>query len=97
MLIVAGYIDVAPEGRAEFLAARMTTIAATREEPGCLEYTFAADATDPGRVRVFERWETADDLETHLARLSTRPQSTVEVIGRELLRYEISDIGPLRP
>ena len=62
MIIVAGFIDVDAGLRGEFLEAMGETIVATRSEPGCIEYTFAADAVDPGRVRLFERWETKDNL-----------------------------------
>jgi quinol monooxygenase YgiN len=98
MIIVAGYMDVDPAVRGEFLEARRESIMATHSEPGCIEYTFSADSVEPGRVRLFERWESKDDLRTHLAAMSDQaapasPQFDVTAV--ELLQYEISAQGPL--
>ncbi len=75
MVIVAGTLTVDPEQREAFLAGRMDGMRATRAEPGCLEYTFSADPTDPGRVMLFERWASQKDLDAHLAAARARPAS----------------------
>jgi quinol monooxygenase YgiN len=51
MVIVAGTLTVDPSQREALLASRMDAMRATRKEPGCLEYTFSADPTDPLRCR----------------------------------------------
>jgi quinol monooxygenase YgiN len=40
---------------------------ATRREPGCLKYAFSIDVTDPGMVRVTERWESIEAIKAHMA------------------------------
>jgi len=40
---------------------------ATRQEVGCLKYAFSVDISDPGTVRVTERWATIDAIKAHLA------------------------------
>jgi quinol monooxygenase YgiN len=98
MLIVAGTIDVAPGQRDEFLRGRSEAVLATRSEPGCIEYAFSADLVDPGRVRIFEKWETKDALRAHLQAMSSQPPSpapSVDILGRDLLQYEVSSSGPL--
>jgi len=40
---------------------------ASRREPGCLLYAFSVDVSDPGRVRISERWESLEALEQHFA------------------------------
>jgi quinol monooxygenase YgiN len=98
MLIVAGTLDVDPGQRDEFLAGRKEGVLATRSEPGCIEYVFSADLIDPGRVRIFERWESKDALAGHLAAMSQAPRPTgpgVAVLGRDLVQYEIASQGPL--
>jgi quinol monooxygenase YgiN len=98
MVIVEGTIDVDPSRREEFLNGRRAGVLATRSEPGCVEYAFSADLVDPGRVRIFERWETGDDLATHLAGLAQQPApapDAPEIRSVELRRYEISSMGPL--
>ncbi len=37
------------------------------EEPGCLEYCFAADPCVPNRVTIHELWEDHDSLHAHFA------------------------------
>jgi hypothetical protein len=47
---------------------------------------------------LFERWETKDDLGTHLAAMAGQPSPTpaqFDVTAVELLQYEISAQGPL--
>ena len=98
MLIVAGTLDVDPARRDEFLQGRKDAVMATRTEPRCLEYTFSADLVDPGRVRIFERWESKEALAGHLKAMSEAPRPSgpgIEVLARELLQYEISASGPL--
>jgi hypothetical protein len=48
-------------------------------------------------VRLFEIWESREDLEVHLAanRAAGPPPSTIAVIDRSVLLYDISDVGPL--
>jgi Antibiotic biosynthesis monooxygenase len=59
MVIVAGTLEVDPNQREAFLAGRMDGMRTSRAEP-CLEYTFSADPTDPGRVMLFERWAKSE-------------------------------------
>jgi quinol monooxygenase YgiN len=98
VIIVAGHIDVAPEQRDEFLAGREQTIRASRSEPGCIEYVFSADALEPGRVRVFERWESKEALRAHLAALQSVPPPAAPGVPRlatELVQYEAEPGGAL--
>ena len=34
-----------------------------RRAPGCLDYSMAADLIDPGRIDIFERWESQAVIE----------------------------------
>ena len=74
MLIVGGEFHLDPDQRGAFLASRMDVMERSRSEPGCLEYTFAADPLDPGRVILFERWESQEALDAHLTGVRSRPQ-----------------------
>jgi quinol monooxygenase YgiN len=40
---------------------------ASRKEAGCHGYAFSVDVSDPGTVRVTERWRSMDDLRLHFA------------------------------
>jgi quinol monooxygenase YgiN len=58
MVIVAGQVFVDPAQRERYLAGCVRVIEQARRTPGCLDFSVAADPVDPGRVNVFERWES---------------------------------------
>ncbi|MBL8551080.1 MAG: antibiotic biosynthesis monooxygenase [Hyphomonadaceae bacterium] len=62
MVIVQGTVRVAEADRAKFRAAG----AATRQEPGCLLYTYGEDVLDPGLMRISERWRDMAALDAHV-------------------------------
>jgi quinol monooxygenase YgiN len=65
MIIVAGTVDVDPERRDAALVAGRPHMEATRAQAGCLDYTWTADELIPGRIYVFERWESQAALQAH--------------------------------
>jgi quinol monooxygenase YgiN len=75
MIIVAGVMDVAPDQRDAYLASKRNQVARTLDEPGCREYAFSIDADLPGRVRLFELWESFADFKAHVAGLGADPDS----------------------
>ena len=58
MLIVAGHLIVSAADRDRYVADCAEAVAAARRAAGCLDFAVSADALDPRRVNVFERWET---------------------------------------
>jgi quinol monooxygenase YgiN len=58
MLIVAGHLMVAASDRDRYVADCAEAVAAARAADGCLDFAVSADAVDPRRVNVFERWES---------------------------------------
>lgn len=97
MLIVAGTARLRPDTHKEAVALAEPMAAATRAEPGCLEYRFSASLSDPTMVTVFERWESPSALEAHLeadhtARFGAElPHLLSE--PPEVHRYEVTDHG----
>jgi quinol monooxygenase YgiN len=67
MVIVIGTFVVDPDRRTEFIAERHERMRTSRAEAGCLEYTFAADPLQAGRVLLTERWADQAALDAHLA------------------------------
>lgn len=66
MIIVEGYVRMADPGDFETVrAAAEAQIAASRAEPGCIDYIYAIDVLDPALMRVLERWESWDALDAH--------------------------------
>jgi quinol monooxygenase YgiN len=93
MIIVAGRIYVRPERRDAFLAASIGSIEQARHTPGCLDFVVAADPIEPGRVNVYEQW----DSEAALAAFrGDGPGSdlTSEILGAHVQRHRVSSSGP---
>jgi quinol monooxygenase YgiN len=65
-ILISGEIDVAPEAREKALLDARPLIEAALAEPGCVHYAWTADLSRPGRIHVFEEWESAPDLAAHL-------------------------------
>lgn len=94
MLIVAGTFDMEPELRDDFLAARTEAIMRSRGEAGCIDYSFAADSVDPGRVRLFEIWESRADLEAHQKVMRAASAVPDIPVVRAVSYYEIASVEP---
>jgi quinol monooxygenase YgiN len=102
MLIVAGTFEVDPAEREAFLKGREEAMRTSRAEPGCLDYVFSADPLEPGRVILFERWESKEALAAHLEGMRAnrgsgpggggggRPGGAVNVV-----QYEVTGSGPV--
>lgn len=99
MVIVAGVFTVDPDQREAFLEGRKALMAHSRAEQGCIEYTFSADPLEPNRVVLFERWESQEDLDLHLAGLSGASAPAVtgpEAATTSIVIYDIAGERPLR-
>ena len=63
-----------PDQRDEFLRSRAEVMLRSRSEAGCITYAFTPDPLDPGRVLLFERWESKAALADHLTALREGPR-----------------------
>jgi quinol monooxygenase YgiN len=97
MLIIAGRFEVDPDRRDEFLAAKEAGMRESRAEAGCIEYVLSADPLEPGRVYLYERWESKEHLAPHLARMGARRDDpdAVPVLSADIAQYEIGAVGPV--
>lgn len=64
MIVVLGWLRVAPEERAAFLTSCRPVIEAARATDGCVDFHIAADPIEPGRVNVVEQWSSVAAVET---------------------------------
>lgn len=93
MIIVSGRIYVRPDRREAFLANSIESVAQARRAAGCLDFVVAADPLEPGRVNVYERW----DSEAALAAFrGDGPGSdlTSEILRVDVQRHQVSSSGP---
>lgn len=66
-IVISGEIDLNPKDREPALLGAGPLIQAALDEQGCTHYAWTADLARPGRVHVFEEWESEADLAVHLA------------------------------
>ncbi|MDG2002106.1 MAG: putative quinol monooxygenase [Novosphingobium sp.] len=65
MILVIGSFRLPVESLATAQPAMERVLAASREELGCLAYSYAEDILDPGLFRVSEAWVNGDVLAAH--------------------------------
>ena len=96
MIIIAGTLTVDPDERERYLAAVSDVAPAARRAPGCLDFVQAPDPVDPGRINVYERWESDEDL--HRFRTSGGPDPDAadsevpEIRSADVHKYRISAV-----
>jgi quinol monooxygenase YgiN len=94
MVIVAGHITVDPEQRESYLAGCMSVVEQARRAAGCLDFAITADLLDPGRVNLFERWETQAAVET-FRRSGPSNKQRAAMRSASVAEYDIADVRPL--
>lgn len=62
-VIVAGHVMVEPDRRDDYLGDCVEVVRQGRTSAGCLDFAISADLLDPGRVNIFERWESQSAVE----------------------------------
>ena len=101
MIVIAGRVRLDPAKRAAAIAAVREMMRDTRREAGCIAYVFSADVEDEAVFHVFEQWESAAALAAHFqAPHMARFQQAAAGLGvaeTKLQRYEVANVGPLRP
>jgi quinol monooxygenase YgiN len=101
VIAIIGHIDVDPAARARLVASTVDLQRSTRQdEPGCLNYTMAADPADPGRISIVELWESAEDLDAHFRHsnfLATGDAlRAAPRLGGSAIKYRIDAAEPVR-
>jgi quinol monooxygenase YgiN len=94
VVIVAGHLMVEPGQREAYLAGCVTVVEQARAAAGCLDFSITADLVDPGRVNVFERWESQAAVEAFRGSGPSDEQGAAIRSG-SVAEYEIADERPL--
>ncbi|MBN8995544.1 MAG: antibiotic biosynthesis monooxygenase [Rhizobiales bacterium] len=100
MILVIGHVKIAPANVAAVRPTLQTMIATTRQEKGCILYAFAEDVSEPGVLRIVERWESWEALAAHgkaphMKVWSDFLKATATVLDREVIAYEAGETKPL--
>jgi quinol monooxygenase YgiN len=91
MVIVAGHITVEPQQRESYLAGCVRIVEQARRAVGCLDVAICADLVDPGRVNIFERWESQAALETFRSSGPDTEQRPA-MLTVSVQEYDIADV-----
>ena len=96
MVIVAGHITVEPQQRESYLAGCVSIVEQARRAAGCLDVAITADLIDPGRVNIFERWESQAAVETFRGGgPSPSDDQRAAMLSASVAEYDIADVRPL--
>ena len=100
MLVIAGHVCIDPEKRSEASAAASEVMIATREERGCISYTFSADLGDESLFHIFEEWESQEALDAHFQTphmaIFQEKLGALGVNEMKIQKYAVASVGPLR-
>ncbi len=93
MVIVAGHITVDPQQRDSYLAGCISPVAQARRAAGCLDFSVAADLLDPGRINIFERWESQAAVDAF--RGSGPDDQSSAILSASVAEYDVAQLRPL--
>ena len=98
-VLITGYVDFSPEDATAALIESKDLVAETRSQKGCVAYVWSHDPCTPGRVYVYENWESVEDLAAHLS--GEYYQRMLGVLGKfemkhtDILKYRIDHAEPV--
>jgi quinol monooxygenase YgiN len=94
MVIVAGHLVVDSVQREAYLAGCNVVVEQARQAPGCLDFTISADLLDPGRINVFERWESPAAVEAFRGSGPSDDQSAA-IVAASVAEYDVAGVRAL--
>ena len=94
MVIVAGHITVEPGQRESYITGCVSVVEQARRATGCLDFAISADLIDPGRINLFERWESQAAVETFRGSGPSDDQNTA-MLSASVAEYDIGDVRSL--
>ena len=90
MVIVAGHIVVDPQKRGDYLSGCVEVVRQARRTAGCLDFALSADLLEPGRVNIFERWESQAAVEAFRGSGPSDDQGAA-IVAASVAEYDIAD------
>jgi quinol monooxygenase YgiN len=90
VVIVAGHLVVDPESRDDYVAGCIEVVRQARRTPGCLDFALSADVLEPGRVNIFERWESQAAVEAFRGSGPSGEQAQA-IVSASVVEYDVTD------
>ncbi len=98
-VVISGEIDVNPPKRQAAILDAQPLIAAALAEQGCVHYAWTEDPAKPGRIHVFEEWDTEADLIAHLAAAPYRDMAghlaATGILSAVTRKYRVDLVEPV--
>jgi quinol monooxygenase YgiN len=94
MVIVAGHITVEAEQRESYLEGCVSVVEQARRTAGCLDFAITADLINPGRVNIFERWESQTSVEDFRGSGPSDEQGAA-ILTASVAEYDIAAVRSL--
>jgi quinol monooxygenase YgiN len=95
MIIVAGHIDIDPKNEAKVESIARTMMAETRREAGCRVYEIMRSLETPGRLHLYEEWDSLEALEAHFGtphmQVWRQGIADLTVLDRKVARMEAGE------
>jgi len=89
VVIVAGHILVDPAQRDDYLSGCHGVVRQARRAAGCLDFVLSADLVDPGRVNIFERWDSQAAVEAFRASGPSDDQGAA-IVSASVAEYDVA-------
>ena len=100
MLIVLAEATLGEGALDKARAAFTAMIETSREEEGCISYSYAVDVLDPNKLIIVEKWVDEAALDYHFStpHMATFQKALggLDVTITELAKYQADDGSPLR-
>jgi quinol monooxygenase YgiN len=90
VVIVAGHVVVDPEQREDYLSGCVEVVRQARRTAGCLDFALSADLIEPGRVNIFERWESQAAVDAFRGSGPSDEQGAA-ILAASVAEYDVGD------
>jgi quinol monooxygenase YgiN len=90
MVIVAGHVVVDPQQRDYYLSRCVEVVRQARRAAGCLDFALSADLLEPGRVNIFERWESQAAVDAFRGSGPSDEQGAA-ILAASVAEYDVGD------
>jgi quinol monooxygenase YgiN len=94
MVIVAGHLMVEPDARENYLASCIAVVEQARRTQGCRDFSISPDLVDPGRINIFEQWDSTAAVEAFRGDGPTDEQGAA-IVSAFVAEYDVAEIRQL--
>lgn len=94
MVIIAGHLVVEPAQREAYLSGCIPVVDLARRAPGCLDFSITADLLEPGRINVYERWESQAAVEAFRGSGPSDEQGAA-MLDASVAEYDVTEVRSL--